>query len=133
MQHINLIHENCETFNGEDELISENAHEVSGTLLALIQKSEQHHDSGSSGGGAGSGGDTVGGGDGGGGCAENDSENSPPQVCAACGERILGSGALVSCDACGALHHAMCVLAGGAAGGVQEVPWMCLACGWANN
>lgn len=128
MDHINLIHENCEAFNGKDALISENAHEVTGTLIAHIQKkNDQHHVSGGGGGGGGAGawGDTVYGSEGGA-AAMNAPVNAPLNVCAACGERTDGIGALVSCEACSAPHHAMCVSAGGA-------PWMCLACEWANN
>lgn len=64
-------------------------------------------------------------------------------VCPACGVQFERGGAegsvpVVSCEACGAGHHEMCVREAGAgeafAGGWGlEVPWVCVACGRAHN
>ena len=110
-------------------LISQNAHLVARTFIGYLD--EQGFGSGGGvlmdgGGGAGQGGSiysSYGGG------AEN--------VCPACGVRfesgMEGSVPQMSCQACGAMHHAICVVDGKMGkGGIPEDPWVCVACGREN-
>lgn len=127
LRDVNLIPENCETFNGKGVLISQNAHLVARTFIGHLFENEQ-------GGGAGvmpTGGAGVGG-------SYSSFGGGADDVCPACVLRFEGGAeggmSVVCCKACNASHHAMCVIDGiiGVRGMSEDVPWVCVACGGDN-
>ena len=126
LRDINLIHENCETFNGRGVLISQNAHLVARTFIGYLD--EQGFGGGASMGGAGAGR---------GGSIYSSYGGGAEDVCPACGVRfeggVEGGVPVLSCQACGVTHHAICVVDGKMGrGGIPEDPWVCVACGREN-
>lgn len=144
MRDVNLIPENCETFNGQRVLISENAHLVAQTFHNLFNESEREMLSviGATAAaasatlmGTGGGGRVEGWSSGMGVGGWEDAAIDPvtmdmdilDNVCPDCGLPFAAgdeqTGLVLTCEACDTQHHRVCV-------GVQQMgqAWFCMHC-----